>query len=195
MKIRSALLSVLALLPAALSAAGPTDLRFSFGPQPVPGYTQVKAADVYNVNRTYGFDLGSKVAFVERGAADPLAAGFVTGEDNRPFFFSTRLEPGAYRVTVTFGDAAAASVATVKSETRRLMLEAVRVPAGGSRAFTFLVHVRDPRIPGGGGEARSSSPRQRSPGRRMPSAQQIPRSIPARIDSCRRRRCAQRRLG
>ena len=136
-------LLLLALAPAAVAAES-VDLKFSFGPKLVAGSTQVKADDSYNVNRTYGFDLGSKVTMV-----DHAEAGFVTGENHRPFFFSTRLEPGAYRVTVTLGDAATESITTVKSETRRLMLEAVHVPAGQTRAFTFLVHVRDPRIPGG----------------------------------------------
>jgi lysophospholipase L1-like esterase len=131
-------------LAAVACAAEKIDLKFSFSGKPVAGATAVKADDAYNVNRTYGFDLGSKVTFVAQDGG-----GFVTGEHNRPFFFSTRLEPGVYRVGVTLGDAAAESVTTVKSETRRLMLEAVRVPAGQKKTFSFLVHVRVPRIPGG----------------------------------------------
>ncbi|HVS54516.1 MAG TPA: rhamnogalacturonan acetylesterase [Opitutaceae bacterium] len=127
------------------SAAEAVALKYSFGPKPVAGFTAVKADDVYNVNRTYGFDLGSKVSFVDRNGA-----GFVTGENQRPFFFSTRLDPGAYRVDVTLGDPTEETVTTVKSETRRLMLEAVHVPAGQTKRFTFLVHLRSPRIPGGG---------------------------------------------
>jgi lysophospholipase L1-like esterase len=135
------------------SAAVPPEkmeLKYSFGPRPLAGHTAVKPEEAYNVNRGYGFDLGSKVQLVTREGADPLAAGFVTGENGRPFFFSTKLDPGAYRVTVTLGDRSAEAVTTVKSETRRLMLEAVHTPAGKASQHTFLVHVRVPRMPGGG---------------------------------------------
>ena len=133
-----------------LRAVEDAGLKFAFGPKPVPGAALVKPEEAYNVNRGYGYDLGSKVEVVNRGGADPLAAGFTTGASGRPFFFSTKLGPGAYRVTITLGDATQETVATVKSETRRLMLEAVHVPAGQTRAFTFLVHVRVPQIPGDG---------------------------------------------
>lgn len=143
-----------ALLSTSASAAEQIDLKFSFGPRPVPGHVAVREADTYNVNRGYGFDLGSRVSFVDRSAAtpaatDPLGAGFVKGQGDGRFFFSTKLDPGVYRVTVALGDATNETITTVKSETRRLMLEAVRVPPGVIRKFTFLVHVRVPRLPGG----------------------------------------------
>lgn len=125
---------------AALTAAEGFSLKYSFGTRPLPGFTAVKPEEAYNPSRTYGFDLASKVTAAE---------AFAAGAGNRPFFFSTRLDPGAYRVTVTLGDPAAETIATVKSETRRLMLEAVRVPAGQTKAFTFLTHVRSPRLPNG----------------------------------------------
>jgi len=133
--------AALALVSTSL-AAEQADLRFSFGSPPGAGFTAVRASDQYNVNRGYGFDLGSSVV-LDKG-------GFVTGSAQRPFFFSAKIDPGEYRVTVTLGDPVADTAATVKSETRRLMLEDVRVPAGQTRDFTFLVHVRVPRIPGGG---------------------------------------------
>ena len=99
-------------------------LKYSFGPKAVPGYTQVAPAAVYTTDSGYGFDLGSNAAVINRGGDDPLKAGFVTGRNGRPFFFSAKLPAGAYRVTVTLGDAAAESTTTVKSETRRLMQQA-----------------------------------------------------------------------
>lgn len=162
MSARALLVSAaLALTVSASRAQEKIDLKFSFGPKPVSGFTQVKPEESYNVNRSYGFDLGSKVKVVDQGGPDPLNAGFTTGENNRPFFFSARLGPGAYQVKVTFGDATAESVATVKSETRRLMLEAVHAPAGQVQGRTFLVHVRVPQIPGGGMVA--LKPREREP--------------------------------
>lgn len=123
-----------------LIAADPFTLKYAFGTTPYPGYTAVKPEETYNPARTYGFDLGSRVA---------AGSNFVTGQDGRPFFFSSRLDPGVYRVTITLGDPSAETIATVKSETRRLMLEAVRVPAGQTKVFTFLTHVRSPRLPNG----------------------------------------------
>lgn len=143
--LKLGLCALVALTASAARAQEKTDLKFSFGPKPVAGYTQVKPEEAYNVNRGYGFDLGSKVTVVDHDGA-----GFATGENNRPFFFSAKLGPGAYQVDVMLGDAAQESIATVKSETRRLMLEAVRTPAGPPRKYTFLVHVRVPQIPGGG---------------------------------------------
>lgn len=136
-------------------------LQYSFGPKPVPGFTQVRPGDAYNPSRTYGFDLGSKVAVVERAGGASLAGGFTVGENGRPFFFSTRLGEGAYRVDVTLGDSERETVATVKSETRRLMLEEVRVPAGERRRHSFFVHLRQPRLPDG--QLVALKPREREP--------------------------------
>jgi len=126
------------------------DLKYSFGPQPVPGFTQVKPDDNYTIDRGYGFDLGSTVSVVDHGGSDALKAGFTTvGANGKPFFFSAKLVPGVYRVTVTLGDSKSESITTVKSETRRLMLEAVHTPTGTTTSKTFLTHLRVPQIPGG----------------------------------------------
>ena len=127
-------------------------LKFWFGPKPTKGFTQVSPATVYGAGSEYGFDLGSKVTALDRG---------VTGENGRPFFFSARLAAGAYRVTVTLGDMKAASTTTVKSETRRLMLEAVLTAAGKFATRTFLVHLRRPQLPDGATVA--LKPRERDP--------------------------------
>lgn len=70
--------------------------------------------------------------------------------------FSVRLPEGNYRVTLVLGGKQA-SETTVKAEARRLMLEAVRVPAGGTVTRSFVVNVRTPQLtppprnaPGGG---------------------------------------------
>jgi lysophospholipase L1-like esterase len=131
-------------LCSAVGAQAATDLKYSFpGNTAAPGYTSVTPDDAYTVDHGYGFDLGSKWS------------------SGKPFLFSTKLGPGEYQVTVTLGDDKAETVVTVKSETRRLMLQSVHVPAGQSKAFTFLVHVRVPQIPGGG--VVSFKPRERDP--------------------------------
>jgi lysophospholipase L1-like esterase len=125
------------------------DLQYAFGPQAVAGYTQVTPDTVYTKDRGYGFDLGSQVEVVNRGGADPAKSGYATGAKGRPFFFSTKLAPGAYAVTVTLGGTGVAGNATVKSETRRLMLEAVKTHSGETVTRTFLVHIRVPTLPDG----------------------------------------------
>lgn len=122
------------------------DLKFSFGPQTLPGYARVTPDEAYNIKRGYGFDLGSKVATVDRGGKK---GGYTTGEDGRAFFFSAKLSPGAYRVTVTLGGATNESTTTVKSETRRMMLESIHANPGQLQTRTFLVHLRVPQIPDG----------------------------------------------
>ena len=55
---------------------------------------------------------------VDRGGGDALRGNFVTSA--RPFFFSMKVpKEGNYRVTVTLGDDAGASTATIKAEWRR----------------------------------------------------------------------------
>ncbi|HUJ42761.1 MAG TPA: GDSL-type esterase/lipase family protein [Opitutaceae bacterium] len=134
------------LLTAAAFAADPAALRFDFGPGPVaPGYTQVLPSTTYSDQLGYGFDFGSTVIGVDRGGSDPLRGDFITSD--HPFFFSVKVPEGNYRVTVTLGDAAGESVATVKAESRRLVLEQVRTAPGGFATHVFAVNVRTNRLP------------------------------------------------
>jgi lysophospholipase L1-like esterase len=90
----------------------------------------------YTQELGYGFDLGTTpVAFL----------GGVTSA--KPFFFSVAVPEGNYSVTVKFGDPALACVSTVKAESRRLMLEKVETAAGRFDTRTFVVNVRDSRLP------------------------------------------------
>lgn len=94
------------------------------------GTTKVAATDAFTAVRGYGFDLGTA----------PVPPG-------KPFFFSIAVPEGNYRVSVTFGDTAAASVNTVKAESRQLMLERVETAPGEFVTRHFIVNVRDSRIP------------------------------------------------
>lgn len=60
--------------------------------------------------------------------------------------FSVKLPEGNYRVTLKLGGRAAAET-TVKAEGRRLMLEAVRTPAGRTVTRSFVVNVRTAALP------------------------------------------------
>jgi lysophospholipase L1-like esterase len=134
--------------------------KFSFSARPSADATPVTPTDVYPGAQGFGIDLWSKV---ERGGRED--APCLMGQDGRPWFFSMKVPPGAYKVTVTLGDPVAETVATVKSETRRLMLESVRVPARQTKTLSFLAHVRVPTIPGATGNAATVAlkPREREP--------------------------------
>jgi lysophospholipase L1-like esterase len=137
------------------AGAAQVDLRYAFGAAPAAGFTQVNAGDAYSPEKGYGFDLQSQV--VSDGDS-------VAGAGGKPILFSTKLAPGVYRVTVTLGEGKEASETTVKSETRRLMLEEVKAGAGEGVKKSFLVHVRVPQIPEayGGGVVRMK-PRESDP--------------------------------
>ncbi len=129
------------------TAPASLDLKFSFGPATVPGYTQVKPEENYTPARGYGFDLSSS-AMVVTTQGTP-GGGYATGAKGKPFFFSVKLDPGVYDVKVTLGGAKDGSTTTVKSETRRLMLEAVRTKPDETVTREFYTHVRVPQYPGG----------------------------------------------
>ncbi|HVT79313.1 MAG TPA: GDSL-type esterase/lipase family protein, partial [Phycisphaerae bacterium] len=134
-------------------------LKFTFGPKAVEGYTLVKPEDTYTKEAGFGYDLGSKVKVVGGLRNDktpgPNLYGYTTADNDRGFFFSAKVAPGAYRVTVSMGSDGA-SEATVKSECRRLMVEGWRPEPGKLETRSFLVHVRVPAIPAeyGGGTVR-----------------------------------------
>jgi lysophospholipase L1-like esterase len=151
--IAASIVACLSLAAAAVHA-GPaegetrTSYKLSFGPGgDEPGYTRVLADTVYEKERGYGFEPGSKVKEVERAAAGGPYGGFVTGE--QPFYFSLAVPEGNYKVTVALGDPAGESDTTVKAELRRLMLEEVKTVAGKVESLSFVVNVRTPNYPGG----------------------------------------------
>src|SRR5437763_1717944 len=140
MMIARILISGLVVLAGLSAGAQEAGLRkFSFGSgSPPAGFTPVKADAAYSQEAGYGFDLGTR----------PKAEGELVTSD-KPFFFSVKVPEGNYSVTVTLGSSADESNTTVKAETRRLMLEAVRVPAGKVERRTFTVNVHTPAISGG----------------------------------------------
>jgi len=57
--------------------------------------------------------------------------------------FSVAAVPGNYRVTVTIGLPNLATETTIKAESRRLMVDALKVAAGRHATVSFIVNVRD----------------------------------------------------
>ena len=116
--------------------------KFDFGPGRAPaGYTSVQADEVYSTEKGYGFDFGSRVTGVARGAD-----GFVTTNES-PFFFSVKVPEGNYRITVTLGDVAGESNTTIRTESGHIMATALVTPPGRTITRTVIANVRRPELP------------------------------------------------
>ena len=119
--------------------------KFDVGSENVsPGYLAVSTADIYSDDRGYGFDFSTKPRLVSRKGKDPLNSDFVTSET--PFYFSVKVPEGNYKVTLTLGDSKSPTKATVKAESRRLMLENLETKAGQHIRKSFIVNVKDRKI-------------------------------------------------
>ncbi len=135
------------MLGASVAQAVSLPVKFQFGPgKQVAGYRQVLPDMAYSGRRGYGFDLGFKVKGLNRSDAAGVKGHGVTSP--KPFFFSIKLPPGNYNVTVTMGDLRKATSATVKAEQRRLMFKHVVTRPGKFVTRTFTVNTRVPQIGG-----------------------------------------------
>jgi lysophospholipase L1-like esterase len=128
---------ILGISPAIFAVDVPTPVHFAFGAGAGRGdgqqVTAVPDDAAYSATTGWGFDMGTK---------QDAATG-------KPFNFSVGLPEGNYKVTVTLGGKVD-STTTVKSESRRLMLEQIHVDAGQTRVESFAVNVRRPQISTGG---------------------------------------------
>jgi lysophospholipase L1-like esterase len=114
-----------------MMSAQAVGMKFAFGAGPVqPGFTQVAPQAAYDAKRGFGF--------------------LVTGAPDAPAIFAVDVEEGNYDVTMRFGDAKAATMTTIKAESRRLMLKNVATEPGQFVTRTFTVNVRKPAISTGG---------------------------------------------
>lgn len=126
-----------------------TTWRFDLGTgRAADGYTPVTPHTVYDEQTGYGFEPGAVLQAVDRGGRNALKSDFITGP--LPFFFSVKLPEGNYNVTVVLGDADSASVATIRAENRRMMVQQVKTRKRKFATVTFTVHVRDSLIHGTG---------------------------------------------
>ena len=123
-------------LSAAEPATTPTTQKFSFGTAPTePGVTTISTGATYNTDRGYGFEPSPALTFSSTAVTSL-----------QPFLFSVALPEGNYRVTITRPAlATSASVApaplTLKSESRRLMVE-----ASLASRHEFIVNTRHARV-------------------------------------------------
>jgi lysophospholipase L1-like esterase len=145
--------------PVQNSPVPPAGYRFDFGPSPAAaGWVQVTPETLYSDDRGFGFEPGSALTGIDRGG-DLLTGDFITG--SAPFSFSVKVPEGNWRVRITLGDAQGESLTTIKSETRRLMLEKVVTARGEFKTVTLACNVRNrqmtPALPAnapGGSEVR-----------------------------------------
>lgn len=122
-------------------------LRFDFGStRTAAECIGIDASSTYNKELGYGFEIGSTPTAVDRGG-DAWGGDFLTGKGG--FCFSVDLPEGNYDVEVTLGDPKGISDTTVKSESRRLMLENVRTVDGGQTTRRFTANIRTPEIKDG----------------------------------------------
>ncbi|MEN9841558.1 MAG: hypothetical protein RL376_1358, partial [Verrucomicrobiota bacterium] len=155
MKKRPLLLTALGLAFSALgNAAVSPPLKFDFGSDRLaPGHTLVSPDTRYNPATGYGLISGEGLTVSSVPTApgrDALTSDALVGA--KPFSFVIDLPEGNYDVTVLLGDPAGAADTTVKAETRRLMLQSIKTPAGPTsvQARTFTINIRTPAIAGGG---------------------------------------------
>ncbi|WP_285247775.1 GDSL-type esterase/lipase family protein [Pseudarthrobacter sp. efr-133-R2A-89] len=94
--------------------AEPSNYRFDFGGGPVEqGYTGVSATDAYSPGKRYGFNTPEHMANVpaKGTGAGSDAVRFLEYGTKSTNTFNVDLKEGLYKVTVTLGDTARASVA------------------------------------------------------------------------------------
>lgn len=149
------LLPLLASLALSASAAATTERqvcqRFDFGTGRVASdWVAVRVDTTYTTDRGFGLEPGATVVGIDRATGHPERSDFLTSD--RPFHFTARVAgDGNYRVSVTLGDAEAATHATIKAELRRLVIEAVHTNPGELKTVSFIVNVRTPQIAAGPG--------------------------------------------
>jgi lysophospholipase L1-like esterase len=108
--------------------------------------TSIPASMPAAVNPTIDIDLSGKT-LAEMPGFRAGGNGVERRDASGGFVYSISLPEGTYRVTLTLGDKRSAGRTTVKAESRRLMLRDVATRRGQAVSRSFLVDVRDARLP------------------------------------------------
>ncbi len=140
--------------------ASAVTLKFDFGSNDADeGYTPVTPKDIYSAETGFGFLPGTNISSDAFKNNNSPLIDFCTSD--KPIMFSTDVpEEGNYRVTVTLGGNKPANM-YVKAESRRLMLENVKIAANESKKLTFIVNIRSSRI--SEGRSVKLKPREKEP--------------------------------
>ncbi|NGM73325.1 rhamnogalacturonan acetylesterase [Sphingobacterium sp. SGL-16] len=115
-------------------------------------FTQKKSKekDVVRINEPvsfkkeigYGFDLNTKdaVQFLKNKKHSTLFS-------DKPFYFSTAVEEGNYKVTIEYRGVENQTIySTVRSESRRWSLDHIEIPQRKKIIKQFSVHIKNPKI-------------------------------------------------
>ncbi|SDZ66741.1 Lysophospholipase L1 [Flavobacterium aquidurense] len=92
---------------------------------------------LYDSNTGYGFDFNS---------SSKVKINATSFSCEKPAYFSVQLPEGNYQVEVTMGSNEKASNVTIKSESRRLMVNQLSIPKGQKVTKTFNINIRTPKI-------------------------------------------------
>ncbi|MEI7504398.1 MAG: rhamnogalacturonan acetylesterase, partial [Paludibacter sp.] len=115
--------------------------RFSFGEiKAVNGITKIDSTTKYSEAKGFGLTTFGALTTNSKDSKTPFIAS------KKPFYFSTNLPEGHYRIILTLGGNVEGSNTTVKAESRRLMFENVRTEKGKTVQKTIIVDVRTPKI-------------------------------------------------
>ena len=133
--LRLAMLA-LGLASLVVSAKAQTSFKFDFsGRKPAVGWIPVSPTNDYSAETGFGFEPGAKMVAEHRKMPSLTSSN--------PFYFSVKVPEGNYKITATLD---AGSVATIKAEQRRLMVQSARTAKGRTATRSFIVNVHTPFI-------------------------------------------------
>jgi lysophospholipase L1-like esterase len=119
--------------------------KFDFGSEKAKkGWTHVSANSLYSAEKGFGLIPSGEMVAGKTGSKNTFKSSFICSK--KPFYFAVELPEGHYRITLTLGGSQEGSSTTVKSESRRLMLENVKTEKGETVQKTIIVDVRTPKI-------------------------------------------------
>lgn len=97
---------------------------------------------------TYSFDLTKEKAVYddETGFGYDFGTKPQTKRNKKPAYFSVKVPDGNYKVTFEVGADKYAANTTVRTESRRLLVQDINTKKGETQKFTFVVHKRSPLI-------------------------------------------------
>lgn len=119
--------------------------KFDFGTKKVKkGFTPVTHQSLYSAETGVGIVPSGKIkTFTQKGGNLLLNDGL---SSEAPFYFQVDVPEGRYKITLALGSSIEKSAITVKAESRRLMLENIKVEKGETVIKTIVVDVRFPQI-------------------------------------------------
>lgn len=110
-------------------------------------FIQVTPADVFSVEKGYGYDFQSVIAEARKAQTESfrLSDGI--------FYFSVAVPDGNYKVTVTLGSKKKKASTTVRAESRRLFVHDAATRKGEFKTYSFIVNKRNTTIYDASGKA------------------------------------------